>query len=50
MNVGEMTIFDARLLHRGTANCSETERPMLIITITPKGQEFNQELPTVAQY
>ncbi len=50
MNVGEMTIFDARLLHRGTANCSETERPMLIITITPNGQEFHQELPTMTQH
>ena len=45
LNVGDILLFDGRLLHRGTANTSNRDRPVLILTITEFNIAYVQELP-----
>ena len=40
---GDICIFDGRLLHRGLANKSTEERPVLICSVTPDDIEYFQE-------
>tara|TARA_B110000008_G_C16870305_1_gene524509 strand:- start:541 stop:1119 length:579 start_codon:yes stop_codon:yes gene_type:complete len=40
---GDICIFDGRLLHRGLANKSPEDRPVLICSVTSKNIEYFQE-------
>lgn len=42
LNISDIAVFDGRWLHRGTANKSDQDRPILILTITSANNTFNQ--------
>lgn len=42
LKVGQIALFDARLLHRGTKNTTDVDRPVLIFTITSSLEYFEQ--------
>ena len=42
LQVSDIAIFDGRWLHRGLANKSDKDRPILILTITSENSKFYQ--------
>lgn len=45
MSPGQVAVFDGRLMHRGSANTSDFDRPLLAFAITARGEQFVQQLP-----
>eukprot|EP00936_MAST-01D_sp_MAST-1D-sp1_P002419 g2419.t1 len=39
LTAGSVVVYNSRLVHRGRAHCGDTERPMLMFTLTEDGAE-----------